>query len=466
MKRSFHLITLTLFLLCAGAAVGSVARADVKIKTRSSSGGRTAEYVTYIKGKRQRAENNETSVTITQCDLRRTLQLGVPTKTYVAMPFGQKTEATTTPATPARDTAAADAARRGGIVTSTITATDTGERKKMFGYTARRIKTTMTTESSPDACQVSRSKMETDGWYIDAQFGIDCENAAASAYMTAAREGCRDEYRTKQLGTAKLGYPVMVTTTLFDENGNESFTFSNEVVEISSALLDNALFDVPADYRQVKDQAELYGAASATAEDDSSAANNNSALTGGKGAANSNSVVGAKREGVKRVGVALTKTLEVGDGVDPLALAEAARKRLLSSLSNPSIEIVALEARRPQEVEAEAREKSCDFILYSTVAHKKGSGGSGGFGSFLKKTASLTSVGAASANDEGNASGDAKVSLKAKDELTLEYRLQRGFDAVVTNTVKAKAKSSSDDVMSQLAMQAAASVLAAAASAK
>jgi len=43
-----------------------------------------------------------------------------------------------------------------------------------------------------------------------------------------------------------------------------------------------------------------------------------------------------------------------------------------------------------------------------------------------------------------------------------EYRLQRGAELVVTNTLKAKAKSNGDDVISQLANQAAASVLAAA----
>ncbi len=468
MKKSFHIVSLTLLLLCSAGA-GLVARADVKIKTKSTSGGQASEQVTYIKGKRQRAENNEASVMITQCDLRRTLQLGVPTKTYVATPFDQKTDAAT-PASAKEMSADANAPRRGGVVTSTYTSTDTGERKKMFGYVARRIKTSIVTESSPDACQVTRSKMETDGWYIDAQFALDCQNVAAAAYAQATQAGgCRDEYRTKQTGAAKLGYPVMVTTTLFDENGNESFTFSQEVLEITNAVLDSALFDVPADYRQVSNQMELYGAANTmSAANDSSGANsgatNNAALTGGNGAANTNSAVGPKREGVVRVGVALTKTLAAGDGVDPAALAEAARKRLVSSLSGSSIEVVTLEARQPQQVETEAKQKQCDFVLYSTVAHKKGGGGGGGgFGSFLKKSVSITGGATAVPADEGSANGNAGgVSLKAKDELTLEYRLQRGAELVVTNTLKAKAKSNGDDVISQLANQAAASVLAAA----
>jgi len=155
--------------------------------------------------------------------------------------------------------------------------------------------------------------------------------------------------------------------------------------------------------------------------------------------------------------------LAAGDGVDPAALAKAARKQLVSSLSGSSIEVVALEARQPQQVETEAKQKQCDFVLYSTVAHKKGGGGGGGFGSFLKKSVSIAGGATAAPADEGSANGSAGgVSLKAKDELTLEYRLQRGAESVVTNTLKAKAKSNGDDVISQLANQAAASVLAAA----
>jgi hypothetical protein len=54
--------------------------------------------------------------------------------------------------------------------------------------------------------------------------------------------------------------------------------------------------------------------------------------------------------------------------------------------------------------------------------------------------------------------------LKAKDELTLEYRLQRGAEpAVVAKTLKAKAKSDGEDLISQLSRQAADAVRAAAA---
>jgi hypothetical protein len=464
MKKIFRYACLAL-VLCCGAGFMTAARADVKIKTRNTSGGQVSEQTTYIKGKRQRTELNETSVMILQCDLRRQLQIGVPTKTYFVTPFDQKTgDTAAAPGTGAKTTAgqATDAAtRRGGIVTSTFTTTDTGERKKMFGYTARRIKTSIITESSPDACQVSRSRMETDGWYIDAQFALDCDMQGGAAYAAAARDGgCRDEYRTKQVGTAKAGYPVIVTTKLFDENGNESFTISQEVLEIANAALDSALFEAPAGYRQVNDMREMYGAPAMTA---SGERDDDDDHAGGSGASKAGSAAGAKRAGVVRIGVALTKTMAAADYVDASSLADTVRNVLISNLNGSTVEVVALEAQQTQGVESEARQKECDYVLYSTVAHKKGGGG-GGFGGFLKKSAAI--AGGVVAPVESGGRGGVGGSLKAKDELTLEYKLQRGADAVVANTLKAKAKSDGDDIISQLAGQAAAAVRAAAATTK
>jgi len=456
MKNLFRYSCLAFILFC-GAGFATVARADVKIKTKNTSGGQVSEQTTYIKGKRQRTELNETSVSILQCDLRRQLQLGVPTKTYIVTPFDQQTDAAGTTAKTAAGQTPATAVRRGGIVTSTFTTTDTGERKKMFGYTARRIKTAIVTESSPDACNVSRSRMETDGWYIDAQFALDCDMQGAAAYAAAAQAGgCRDEYRTKQVGTAKIGYPVMVTTTLFDENGNESFTFSQEVLEIANAVLDNALFDAPADYRQVSNVQEMYGAPAMASSARDDIGNDN---TTGSGSATPGSVTGAKRAGVVRVGVALTKTMAAADYVDASALADAVRNVMVSNLKGSTVEVVALEARQTQGVESEAKQKECDYVLYTTVAHKKGGGG--GFGGFLKKSAAIAG-GVVPATEGGGHGGGVAGSLKARDELTLEYKLQRGAEPVVANTLKAKAKADGDDIISQLAGQAATAVRAAA----
>ena len=109
--------------------------ADVKIKSKQTISGQSYENTTYIKGKRQRSETmNGAMVSITQCDLRRRLQVNPNTKTYVVNPFNVTTETTTKPA--AATTDKNGVIQAGGTITTTVTVKDTGERKQMFGYTA------------------------------------------------------------------------------------------------------------------------------------------------------------------------------------------------------------------------------------------------------------------------------------------------------------------------------------------
>jgi hypothetical protein len=50
-------------------------------------------------------------------------------------------------------------------------------------------------------------------------------------------------------------------------------------------------------------------------------------------------------------------------------------------------------------------------------------------------------------------------SVKSKDELTLEYTLQKAGSAVASNKLKAKANSDGEDIISRLVEQAATAVL-------
>jgi len=60
------------------------------------------------------------------------------------------------------------------VVTYVTNTIDTGERKEMFGFTARHLKSSMTIEPSPDACMKDKMRIERDGWYIDLQYGLNC----------------------------------------------------------------------------------------------------------------------------------------------------------------------------------------------------------------------------------------------------------------------------------------------------
>src|SRR5690349_10537438 len=223
--------------------ISGIASADTKVKSRQTSNGQTYENTSYIKGKRQRSEtNNGQMVVIQQCDLRRNIQIMPAAKAYMIQPYD---EPSTTSPTTSNNTSQPTAVKKGGVVTSTVTTKDTGERKQMFGYTARHIITTMEMKSSPDACSNVNHKMEIDGWYIDAAFALDCDsNRAYTAYKPTASGGCHDRYETKTIGLAKKGFPVWEKMTMFGPNGTESFSTTNVVVEFSQATLDASLFDV------------------------------------------------------------------------------------------------------------------------------------------------------------------------------------------------------------------------------
>lgn len=475
MKTIVHTFSFVALLLCTANFTNGV-RADIKIKTRMEGG---TESTTYIKGKRQRMETGSEIAVVTQCDMKRSLQLNARTKTYTVTLFNQSEAAAAT------TDAKADAtnqmpAKRGGIITSTITAKDTGERQQMFGFTARRIKTSMVTEPSPDACSQTKSRIDSDGWYIDLALEFNCENQQASAMMASvARSGCQDQYHTKQIGAAKLGYPVKVTMTMYDDNNRPSNTYSYEVVELSKATLDQALFDLPAGYREVKDLQEMFGAsAEMSADNDDEAATtnraNNSLNTTRRDSADNlprtPATVSAKKEGVIRIGVAMTKTTAAGEGVDATTLSHAVRNTMVNYLTAPAIEIIPLDARLPVQVDAEAKQKECDYTVYTVVAHRKGK--SGGFGSFLKAAAPVASaiptygstagaVAAGVATTTIYTAANVASSVKAKDELTLEYSLQNaGGSSLVSNILKAKARTDGDDLISQLVEQAATAILA------
>lgn len=449
--------------------------ADTKVKIRQTMSGQSYENTTYIKGKRERSEQNmggSQMVTITQCDLKRSLQIMPISKTYLVNSWetSQDVPATTTTKTVSAPTI------KGGIVATTVTIKDTGERKKMFGYEARHLIITMETASSPEACNKTKTKMETDGWYIDVTFGTDCDMERYASYTKqySAKGGCQDKYEMKQNGTGKRGYPIYEKMTMFDENGKETFTTVNEVLELSKATLDDALFDVPADYREVKNPEELYQTASYSGSSNSN--DYNAPTTSGmsqnvqnlsKPNSTLSTEVGAKKAGVIRLGLVGVKVNAVGEGLNATDLSQAIQNTLADYLKGTNIELVQLETKLPSAIAEEAKSKECDFILYANVSHKKG-GGFGGFGKFIGQAVAQTG-GGNWGNTNANIAGAvvsktivaATVSqnVKAKDELSLDIKLQNGDANAFSKQYKAKAKSDGEDIISPMIEQIAQAIL-------
>jgi hypothetical protein len=463
------IILRTAILLACLSTLSATASADTKVTSRQTSGGQTSENTSYIKGKRQRSEmNNGQMIMIQQCDLRRNIQIMPQMKIYTIQPYDQPSTPGATPNT-GTSTSQPSTVKKGGVVTSTVTTKDTGERKQMFGYTARHILTTMEMKSSPDACSTVNMKMEIDGWYIDAAFALDCDsNRAYTNYRPHAAGGCQDRYETKTIGTAKKGYPVWEKSTMFGPDGAQSFSTINEVVEFSQATLDPSLFDIPEGYLQVEDFASAFSAAAASA-----AGNPSTAETGGAATVTSTATqpstppanaVGPKRDGMIRLGVAAVKTGNVAEWMNAQNLAQAVQTTLQQNLKGSNVEAIVLEATGAA-IQAEAQQKQCDYVVFANVSHKKGGGG---FGSVLS-----SSVGQIASN-VGYGSGTAAAvatnavvaatvaqNIKAKDELTLDVRLERPGSTTPSfaQTFKGKAKSAGEDIITPLSQQAAQAIV-------
>jgi len=340
------------------------ARNDLKLTYRTTTSGQAMENTTMLKGARERTEMKmgygRDIINVTQCDLKRTLQISDSAKKYVITPM-ETSDAPTSSGPVARPVA--EPSRRGGVITYTTSAVDTGERKEMFGFQARHVKTSMIVESSPDACNAVKQRMETDGWYIDFSFGLNCDlGGRAPVGVPYAPGGCRDAVRFNRQGAARTGYALQETTTSYGPNGQVAFTSTKEVIELSREPLDASLFDIPAGYVEAASAQELYAMPSMAdmmqmSESQPPAANNQS---------NASNVSNRKAAGLIRVGV-----VQINNRTDKGISQESLRQRLIGELQGDSVEAVPLNAISPREAEAEAKAKQCDFILYTDLTALK-----------------------------------------------------------------------------------------------
>jgi hypothetical protein len=177
---------------------------------------------------------------------------------------------------------------------------------------------------------------------------------------------------------------------------------------------------------------------------------------------------------------------QLGQGTSGADVAEPVRATLTAYLGGPATELVPLTARIPIQIDAEAAEVGCAYVLYSSVTQKKGGGfskllgaaaplaqvmpamtGMGGNYSAIMATQAVaqvaTTAAAKSAQDEAMEAlgGAAKSNIKKGDTITLEFRLmQPGLEKpVAASTVVAKATQNGEDLVSPLIEQTATQVL-------
>lgn len=195
--------------------------------------------------------------------------------------------------------------------------------------------------------------------------------------------------------------------------------------------------------------------------------------------------LGPKAPGKIRIGIAPTQA-QLGQGNNAQAdYGTPIRNAIVYLMSGPAVEIAALDSRIPVQVQAEAQQKQCDYILYSavTVVHSNG----GGFGKFMKAgslAANMTPMGAMAHGMGGMLAAQAASTamqtaamsaqqqainqlsgfngqIKSKDDVTVDYLLYATGQAQpkLQNSLKGKAKSNGEDVLTPLIQQAATNVL-------
>lgn len=144
-----------------------------------------------------------------------------------------------------------------------------------------------------------------------------------------------------------------------------------------------------------------------------------------------------------RIGVVLPKANFFEDGVNSSQIAASIREIIGSRFSGSGIEVVALDARLPQAIAVEAREKSCFYILQTTVLRKRG-------GARLNSLPLNAGAAAQQQTAVLYKASDLASTTKAKDEFTFEYSLISTDDNSVKakNSFKTKAKADGEDVLS------------------
>jgi hypothetical protein len=178
--------------------------------------------------------------------------------------------------------------------------------------------------------------------------------------------------------------------------------------------------------------------------------------------------------------IALPKA-QLGQGNNATVdVSEPVRTTLGQYMAGPNIQLVRLDARIPIQIEAEAVEKNCGYILQTSVVQKKKGtsmfkklaplagalpmlGGMGGNmnGMIATQVASSAITAGAQQDYAAAMTGAQESNVKAGDTVTVEYTLAKvgATEAVKPVAFQAKAKQDGEDVIGPMLEQVATAVL-------
>jgi hypothetical protein len=246
----------------------------IKVTVRNTMGTFSTEQTTYYQGDRKRIEmrtsegrmgsNGSTQMVygphvaiITRCDLGQYFAVNLDAAEYTSTPYPSKAlmDALSRPR-PAPPPVPPKATFR--IETSTV---DTGERKEIFGHTARHVIIARKQTPLDGSHQMAQDSV-TDGWYIDLNTQLSCDPKFHGAgYVFAASMGPNHVPEIPEfvdIGKPDTGFPLQQVTTT-----NSSFTQADgttkqmggkselQVTEFQEGPLDPALFEISSKFKLV-----------------------------------------------------------------------------------------------------------------------------------------------------------------------------------------------------------------------
>jgi hypothetical protein len=278
------------FLLALNFGLGSAsALPDLKFTSVLSYGSADpyqTEITTYLKPDRKRVDERRRLpqqlwyrgptlrlpqprfATITRCDLGRTFQLNLDDREYTSRPIPKplseeerKARAEQLKSRAAQGPQLQRPAQPNLLIE--ITTVDTGERKQMFGYTARHVVTTEKRTPLEGATQAPQQGV-TDGWYTDLDSSLSCDppRRGNTFGMLIALPRGKDERPPfpafKFVGQRETGFALATTQRTIisspDGPGSESLqAHEMRVTNLSSASLPLALFEIPGGFHEVSE---------------------------------------------------------------------------------------------------------------------------------------------------------------------------------------------------------------------
>ena len=245
----------------------------VKITTRSGPLGNSHERTSYLQADRERLEYTNSVggkytatiygprlVRIVRCDLGQSFELNLETAEYTSAPYPPKPLTQEEIKARGLDSPAMRSTENPTLRVE-IKTRDTGERKEMFGRTARHVITTRT-QTPLNGSHSEPQEAVTDGWYIDFDHQLPCDSKplkGKQGYISGWVGVNNGRYPMEKpefvyIGEPETGFPIAVTlTSKSASSAPDAFvsTFETRVTEFTEGPLDPALFEIPLGFKHV-----------------------------------------------------------------------------------------------------------------------------------------------------------------------------------------------------------------------